>query len=79
MCIFEYIFANCSFSLKIIYVTTCLFCILYTMFDEKIANNFEEMVLLKANLPIFPSLKIPIRRVIEKEIFFSPVTFRLFS
>ena len=27
-----------------------------SMFEEKIAKNFEDMVLLKGNLPIFPLL-----------------------
>jgi hypothetical protein len=31
------------------------------MFEEKIAKNFEEMVLLKCNLPIFASLNLHIR------------------
>ena len=35
--------------------------ILYPMFEEKIANKFEKMVLLKGNLPIFVSLNFPIR------------------
>ena len=30
--------------------------ILYPMFEEKIANNFEEMLVLKGNLPIFSLL-----------------------
>ena len=32
-----------------------------SMFEEKIAKNFEEMVLLKGNLPIFYLLNIHIR------------------
>jgi len=31
------------------------------MFEEKIAKNFEEMVLLMGNLPIFASLYLQIR------------------
>jgi len=61
MCIFEYIFENCSCSLKIIYVTICLFSILYPIFVEKIAKNFEDMKHLKGNLPIFASLNLHIR------------------
>jgi len=53
MYVFEYIFDNCSCLLKIIYVKICLFSILYVMFEEKIAKNFEEMDHLKGNLPIF--------------------------
>jgi len=31
------------------------------MFEEKIAKKFEEIVLLKSNLPIFSSLNLNIR------------------
>jgi len=34
------------------------------MFEEKIAKNFQEMVLLKGNLPIFASLNLHIRKFI---------------
>ena len=35
--------------------------LIISMFEEKIAKNFEEMVLLKGNLPIFYLLNIHIR------------------
>ena len=35
-----------------------------SMFEEKFAKNFEEMVLLKGNLPIFYILNLHIRQFI---------------
>ena len=35
-----------------------------SMFEEKIAKNFDEMVLLKGNLPIFASLNLYIRLLV---------------
>ena len=32
-----------------------------SMFEEKIAKNFEELVFLMGNLPIFPQLNLHIR------------------
>ena len=37
-----------------------------SMFEEKIAKNFEEMVLLMGNLPTFASLYCQIRLFIVK-------------
>ena len=65
MCIFEYISDNYSCSLKIIYVTIWLSNILYPMFEEKFANNFEMMVLLKGNSNIFALLNLPIRLFVD--------------
>ena len=43
------------------YVTIGLLSILYRCLKKKIAKNFEEMVLLMGNLPIFASLYLQIR------------------
>ena len=61
MFIYENIFDNCSCSLKIIYITIWLLSILYSILEEKIAENFEKMMHLKCNLPIFGSLNLHIR------------------
>src|SRR6201990_2115603 len=60
MCIFEYIFDYCSCSLKIIYVTICLFSILYPILKKKLLTMLEK-ILSKGNLRIFVSLNLHIR------------------
>ena len=64
MCIFEYIFDKCSCSLKIICQLMPIKHII-SMFEQKIAKIFEEMVLLKWNLPLFAPLNFYIRLFIH--------------
>src|ERR1044072_8488918 len=49
MCIFEYIFDNCSCSLKIIYVTICLLNLLYRCLKKK----FIKLIILSFQLYLY--------------------------
>ena len=60
MCIFEYMFDNCSSSLDNLLHHMPIKHII-SMFEKKIAKNFEEILLLKGNLPIFSLLNLNIR------------------
>ena len=62
MFIFGYIFDNCSCSLKIKCHNMHIYNIM-SMFEEKFANIFEEMVLLKGNLPIFWFIKFAYKAI----------------